>query len=477
MRFKGTIFLTLLLILLGVYLYLIELPSEKKKTDVLLQEGKLYNFELHEISRLTVRNPQGEMEIEYFPGHPASPWRIFHPIETIADQNAANELAMRLMNLKFSRLVEALPTELKDFGLDPAPYRVLITLNQTNTEILEIGGENLTGSDVYVRKGEGTSLYLVPAGIKELLNKDLTAWRQREIFPFASEDILEIQLTSPRGHLKLSKEKEDWRMESQSAEKEGGNTLTVRGNRGEIANLLGSIVNFRGSDFIDFKKNQWKENFGPPLMKLTLKVSKVEREAIFYKDGINPDLVYVLTNDFDPIFQITDADLRSIDQSFEIYRDRHLVALDFPEQIQTLKIKRPEGSFSLTKKEDRWWFTKDGVSNTPENGGSPREVKSERISQVLTNLYHLRLETFQDELKADTPETGLKNPQMTLHLQDKNGDSLGKMDFGRIEKDSIYGKSTGQPHPFLLKKSFLEQIPHEKDFFPAAEAGLEHPAS
>lgn len=467
MRFKGTLFLTLLLILLGVYLYLIELPGEEKKKEVLLREGKLYNFELHEISRLTVRSPQGEVEIEYFPAHPASPWRIFHPVETIADQVAANELATRLMNLKFSRLVEAKPEELKDFGLDPVPYRVLITLNQTNTEILEIGGENLTGSDVYVRKGEGTSLYLVPASIKELLNKDLTAWRQREIFPFASEDILEIQLTSPRGHLRLSKEKEDWRMETQRSEKEGGKTLKVRGNRGEIANLLGGIVNFRGGDFIDFKKNQWKQNFGPPLMKLTLKVSKVEREASFYKDGINPDLVYVVTNDFDPIFQITDADLKSIDQAFETYRDRHLVSLAFPEQIQTLKIKRPEGSFSLTKKEDRWWFTKDGVSNTSENGGSPREIKSERVSQVLTDLYHLRLETFKDEIDWDAPETGLKNPQMTLHLQDEKGASLGQMDFGRIEKESVYGKSTGQPYPFLLKKSFLEQIPREKDFFPA----------
>ncbi len=456
MRFKGTIFLTFLLILLGFYLYLVELPREQKEREIRFKEGKLYNFQLHEISRVTLNSPKGEVEFEYFPEHPKTPWRIFHPVETIANQSAANELGTRLMNLSFNRIVEAKPKELKDFGLDPPQYRVLITLNQTNTEILEIGDENLTGTDVYVRLGEGTSLYLVPAGIKQLLDKDLTAWRQTEIFPFASEDILEMTLSSDRGHLKFIRQAENWIMESRPSEKEGGLPLKVRGDRGEIANLLGSIVNFRGDNFIDFKKNQWKKNFGPPLLKLILKVSKLEKEGIFYKDGANPELVYVVTNDFDPIFQITDSDLSIMDQAFENYRDRHLVPLEYPNQIETVQIDKKQGAYVLSKKEGEWRLEKDGTSQkvTTEN----------EVSRLLTNLYHMQLDVFQDELNPDALETGLNPPQLSIHLRDKNGETLGRIDLGRQKNASVFGKSTAQPYPFLIPSSTLEQIPDAERF-------------
>ncbi len=453
MRFKGTIFLTLLLILLGFYLYGVEIPNAKKKQEILFKEGKLYNFQLHEISRITIRSPKGEVEFEYFPGHPSTPWRIFHPVETIANQNAAEEIATRIVGLKASRLVEAKPKELKEFGLDPAPYRILVTINQTDTEVIEIGDENLTGTDVYLRKGEGTSLYLVPSSIKTLLNKDLNEWRQREIFPFAPEDIFKIKISSPRGDLNLNKEEDHWVFESQPSEKEGGLPLKVRGNQGEIANLLGSLVNFRGDRFIDFKKNQWKSTFGPPLLKVFLQQHKVEREATFYKDQSNPDILYVVMSDFDPIFQISESDLESVDQPFNHYRDKRLLALDFPEQIASIVIKKPTESYTLTKKDGQWWII--------QGNEKPREAKAlNRISRLQTDLYHLQLDTFKDGMDSPSIETGLKNPQLSIFLKDQNGLTLGELDFGRIKEEMIFGKSTGQPHPFLLNKAFLKIIPH-----------------
>lgn len=462
MRFKGTIFLTFFLILLGFYLYMVELPGEKEKKEMIFKEGKLYQFEMHEISRLTLKSPSGEVEFEYFPEHPKTPWRIFHPVETIANQDAANAIATRLMNLRFNRLVEAKPGELKDFGLDPALYRVLITLNQSNTEILEIGTENLTGSDVYARLGEGTSLYLIASSIKQLLDKDLMAWRQREIFPFAPEDILEMRISSKRGDLKLTKEDGNWLMESKPSTTEGGIPLKTRGDRGEIANLLGSIVNFRGDDFIDFKKNQWKNNFGEPLMKLTLKVSKLEIEGFFYQDGINADKVYVVTKDFDPIFQITDADLKSIDQSFEAYRSRQLVSLEYPDQIEMVEIDRGETAYILSKKGGQWWLDK--------KKGPPVKVHSEKeISRLLTDLYHMQLQSFRDDLSVDVVETGLKHPNLSISLSDKDGQALGRIHFGKQTGESVFGKSTGQPQPFLVHSSLLKQIPDATVFLNAPE--------
>ncbi len=455
MRFKGTIFLTVLLIFLGFYLYYVEFPAEQKKQEEALKKAKLFSFGINEISRLNIKNAKGAVELEYFPDHKTAPWRIFLPVETIANKYAADDLALLLESLKASRLVEEQPSQLEQFGLDPPIYRVLITINQFDTLIVEVGDENLTGSDVYVKKGMGTSLYLVPAGIKKILDKDLKAWRRKEIFPSEPEEVQRIRISSSRGVLDLSKKTEGWSFMSNPSKKEGGKRLGTRGSLNEVANLLGSILNLRGEDFIDFGKESWKTQFGAPTMKITLRVNEVEREGFFYKDQAYPDEVFVVTSPFDPIYAISDSVFKSIDQPFNIYRDKHLIPLDFPDQIEAFTIERPTESFSLKKKEGKWML----------QGKNLQEVKETRtISRFLTDIYNLRLEKFRDDLSEGSPKTGLRNPEITIHLQGKDEKTLGRIDFGQIIEERVIGKSSGQTHLFSLKKEIAEQIPHKKDF-------------
>ncbi len=458
MRFKGTIFLTFFLILLGFYLYWVELPNEEKKQETFLNKGKLFHFQLNEISRITIRSPKGEVELEYFPGHPSSPWRIFHPVETIADQIRADELANLIIGLKASRLVEAKPKELHEFGLDPAPYRVLVTINQTDTEIIELGSENLTGSDVYLRKGMGTSLYLVPAGIKELLNKGLEDWRQKEIFPFSPEAILSIKMFSPTEQMVFKKSTEGWSIERRATEEKEGDSLKVRGDTGEIANLLGGLLNFRGERFIDLKKREWQNIFGPPLLTVALQVQKVEREATFYKDGINPEIVYAVTpNNLDPIFQISASDFQAIKPSFETYRNKQLFSLEFPGQIEKFVIDFPEKNYTLYLDNEKWMVQAAGQA--------PKEVINvNRVSHFQTDMYHLTLDTFKDDIDPDSSHGGLNPPQHHISLLGKNDIVLGKLHFGRRNGDQIIAKSSSQPYPFLLHQNKLNLIPSPNAF-------------
>lgn len=456
MRFKGTIFLTILLIFLGVYLYFVELPGDAKKKAAAIKKARLFSFEMSEITRVRIKSAKNELELEYFPDHPKNPWRIFDPVETVANERAGDEIASFLTDLKASRLVEEKPTNLKDFGLDPPFYTVIITLQKNDTEIVEVGGPNLTGSDVYVRIGEGTSLYLVRAGIKDILNKDLMGWRRQEIFPHQPQDISRIQLLSVNGLLSLHRDNQDWSMRIDRAMAEGPQIF--RADRNEVANLLGSIVSLRGENFIDHGKDALRASFAPPAMRITLQVSKVQREAAFYADKEKPDIVNIVTSPMEPIFQVSNKQLKTVQQAFEHYRDKALLSLSFPGEIERLEIRRPDESYTLEKKEGRWWIKVPGEE-------AAKEIENAvPISNFLSHLFNMRTEQFLDEVEPEAPETGFSTPQVTLQLEGRSGKDLGEIVFGKIKGDQVYVKSTLQPKPLSLKKEVLEKIPQKKAF-------------
>lgn len=458
MRFKATIVLSFVLVLLGAYLYFVEFPSEKKGAEEQLVAGKLFSFSTREITRIVIHRPEGVIDLEQFPEHPTTPWRIFNPVQTVANQQLGEALGALVTDIKASRLVEAKPADLVNFGLDPPRFTVIITLQKNNTEIIEIGDENLTGSDLYVRKGMGTGLYLVPAGIRKLLSKDLYAWRQREVFPYSSFDISGMRLESEKGMLELNQETEGWSMKVVRPGQRMDAAAHFRGDGTEIANLMGSLVNLRGTTFIDVNKKEKRSKLGPPLLKITVKVGKVEREAFFYRDDEDHGLIDVVTLfDFDPIFQLSEKELGTIEPPFDTYRDRRVVLLTFPEEIETLEIKRPDEAFVLKKTKGKWQI----------EGGNSAPLKEVReISRLLADLYNLKVASFEDTLDLASDQAGIQNPRLQLILKGKDDKSLGEIVFGKIEGEHVMASSSAQPFSFMLHKSILDRIPRKKDFSP-----------
>jgi len=461
-RFKATVVLSSVLILLGIYLLAIELPREEKQSAAKRASERLFSFSNLEITRIRIESQKGIFELEYFPEHPVFPWRIFMPVPTIANQDIASRLASELVRMGSSRLIAEDPSDLKDFGLDPPAYTVIITYNQTNTEVLEVGVENLTGSDVYVKQGLGTAVYLVPVGIKPFLDKDLSDWRLQEVFPAASYDIKKIQIQSSRGRLLVTRQGEGWSLEIEPPRESPRKPILGRGDSGEISNLLGSLINLRGDNFIDKQKEAVKQALGSPILSLKLGVSAVERDSAFYRTENDPGVVYVVTKDFAPIYQISEKRFQEIDQAFSIFRDKSVLALTTPEEIEEITIDRQGKLLHLQRKDGAWWL---------EAPSSKKVEAPGIISRLLTDLYNLRIDKFLDEIDHKSPRTGLNPPSVTLRLKGQSGISLGHVDFGKIEGDKIYVRSSQHAPVLFLDKRELDRLPGEADLFPPQGTG------
>lgn len=445
MRFKATIFLSLVLIALGGYLYFIEIPGEKKKQTAEFEERRLYSFSQTAITNLTLQMPNGaSIDFLYEPADPDNPWRITHPVEAIANEAAAAALASQLERLQASRMIEEKAEDLKEFGLDPPVYTVIVTLNRVDTEILEVGSENLTGNQVYVRKGVGTPVYLAPVSIKQTLNKELKEWRRQELFRFASTDVKRVQIESPGQQVEIAREGDDWRIKK---------PIQAKGDPNEISNLLGSLSSLRGDDFIDTRKADWLKGLGEPILKLILHVGALEYPAFFYKAPFEPDVVYAVTTPMAPIYKLSEREFRILEEPASSYRDKRVLDLSDPALIVQISIKRGGESIFLERKEGTWWMNQ---------GAAPKKAEAVGVNGLLFELNELRVDRFPEPAPAP-PKAGLSDPAWSIQLKGKEGKSIGEVSFGRIEGDQVYVQSSNQPGPVLLKKEEVDRAQKARD--------------
>lgn len=458
MRFKATILLSLVLIALGGYLYFVEIPGEKKKQEAEIEEKRLYGFSQTAVTHLSIQTRDG-MSIDFLhePADPDNPWRITHPVEAIANEAAASSLVSQVERLQASRMIEEKAEDLKEFGLDPPIYTVIVTLNRVDTEILEVGSENLTGSEVYVRKGAGTPVYLAPVSIKQAVNKDLKGWRRQELFRFASADVKRVQIESPRREIEINREGDGWRIMK---------PIQAKGDPNEISNLLGSLSSLRGDDFIDTRKADWLKGLGEPILKLTLLVGALEHPAVFYKAPFEPDAVYAVTTPAAPIYKLSEREFKILEEPPSSYRDRRVVDRVDPVLIEQISIEKGRESVLLERKEGEWWMKK---------GETPKKVDSTGINGLLFELNELRVDRFPEPAPPPA-KAGLSNPDWSVQLKGKEGKLLGQISFGRIEGDLAYLQSSNQPDPVLLKKEEVDRAQKARDEIKPSEVPVTPPA-
>src|ERR1044072_2587583 len=113
-RYWLTIVMTLLLASLGGYVYFVELPSERQKTETETAEKKILPFAERDITGLTVRSDSGEIVLS---GKDRS-WQITAPLRAEADARAVEGITRALVVGKVNRVVEEQGAALGAFGLE-----------------------------------------------------------------------------------------------------------------------------------------------------------------------------------------------------------------------------------------------------------------------------------------------------------------------------------------------------------------------
>jgi len=231
---------------------------EKKPAD--LRDRTILDFRGDAVKRLSLEGAKGSFALtqkgaEWFLERPR-PWR--------ADQAEVKGMLSTLRRMSAQDFLEGSLANLKKYGLDRPRLRVTVFEEEKDArhEIL-FGHRRQEKNQVYVALNPEGRVYTVPESVFKELDKDLLALRDKEVFPFARDQVVKLSIHRPGETLILVPgERGEWRVEAPKkakASKEG------------VAAYLAALSDLRANGFAsDDLKDTKRYGLQPPSLRITL---------------------------------------------------------------------------------------------------------------------------------------------------------------------------------------------------------------
>ncbi len=446
MRFKGTILLAVIALLMGAYLLYVELPREAKKGEEEEKSKRVFSFSESNVTGLIFQYPEVEVELERHPegNLPGGNWEMIRPLEVRANDSLAGNIASVLERLTYSRVVEEVE-DLKPYGLDPPEFAVIAILNGVDRERLLVGGATPKGTEVYIQKDGEARVLLTDAFNKETLRRTVNDLRKREVLTFSRGDVKRIDLESlgpKEERVAVSREGSDWKVKGAG----GPAALSdFPADSSTVNSFLAALSDLRAEDFVDREKEKKRKALGKPTLVVNLRIGEVNQRVEFFSPKQEPGVLYVATSRLeDPIFKLKRSDLLALSKRPVDFRDRLAVHFDSTD-VDEVEVERSGTERYILKRAGGEW--------TIETKGEKKKMEGPTVSRFLSDTQFLRIEEFVDQAPP-AEKIGLSPPQTKIVIRSTEKKREVTLTLGKEEGDRIWAASSQQPGTFKIKKGF-----------------------
>ena len=423
---------------------------EKKAEE--FRDRKLTDLITAKVSRVVLKTPAGEMELEKKGDH----WEIMKPLRARGDDQKIGDLIAQVTTARIQQFVADDHGDLHPYGL--AEPRGTITLfgqddksaGRTDSsrgdqgQMLQIGGPasatEKEKEQVYVRSAARGFVYTLPKKIEEMLNTKPNDVRDRHLIRFDTNILDRITIESAgKGKTVLARKGEEWTIVSRN---------NAPADSGEALRLIEMLKNEQVTKFVeDVASNLPKYGLDKPQLQITLS-SFASGNTAETKAGEQPiatiafgkidgDNVYARLGD-EPF--IVAARRKLLD---EIHGDplewQDLSIFKFkPEQIHRLSVTT-NGEQSLVRDaNNEWTWTK---------GSEPiNQVNLQSLLNTLSNLRAVRW------IGSTVPQHGLDKPQIVITFTTSPDDKAShKLTVGAPTGDGMwFGKVDEREGTFVV---------------------------
>ena len=410
----NTLWLILILVALGLYLALVEVPTAKKEDEKETRSKKVFHFVVEDVEAFELITPSGTIKVQRNPKN--SRWNIVHPLAIKGEDGVINQLLLSLEEAQITRVVEEDPKSLADFGLKDPTFKMVLEFKTGETKTLLMGDSSPIGHDAYLKLADEKRV-LLSLLTKNQVNLPLNELRNSLLFDFAPRNITAMKLKYGKETQRIIKEGEHWKLTA---------PVNAQGDADEISNFLNSIRSERIETFIsETPKNLASFGLESPSIVLNLKAEKAKQTWLlkvgkshdkdsYYAQRGQPKNIVTISKSL--VETLSKNPLSFMEKSLITFKDEDVTAIENRDGKKTVHMVRN------SKNKGQWEFENQG------NG----TVDSATVNTLLLDLQEARIDKFAPSKKLKP--FGLDTPRKELVIFKKDG-SKTTLRLGNSDKD------------------------------------------
>ncbi len=419
----------------AAFMYYDKRKASEKPAPEAPVAAKIFSVDAQHIQSLTFKPRDGEA---FTCRRESGKWTISDPHPLAVDQANFSGILNSLTTATADAVIDAHPTSLKDYGLDPPDFELDVTTDaKPQTFTLLLGDDTPTSGGFYAQASGNPQVITLASYLKTSLEKKMFDVRDRRALTLDADQLQKIGVQYKGTSWTLEKNPEGvWDLNMPPP---------VRADRftvdGLVSQLRGLTMQTIASE--DKKKNG-DYGFSSPELQLQLTssqgtqnivVGKKDKDSDRYfatNSGLEP--VFTLSSDFVTQFKKTPADLREKDLfSYSSFDVKHV------------EVDTPKGHFVFDQQGGKW----------KQTAPKAKDVTSEKMDTFLTDLRDLRVDSFPKA--GSLADFGLANPpyRFSVRFGDKNTTETLE---AAASGDHVYVRRSTDPLPGEISKSALEGV-------------------
>lgn len=444
-RYLLTIVMAVLLAGLGGYVYWVELPTERTKTETEATEKRLLPFTEREITGVTVHSESGDIVLISKDGV----WHITAPLQTAADTRVVQSMLRALALGKITRVVEEQATALAPFGLDKPSMTLTLTAD-SQQETVSIGDSGPISSTLYAMRASDKKILLTDLSTKDFLNKSLLSFRKKEVLPVDSNQAERVRLTYPKTEIVL------YRTEDKDHKKKWSIRYPIEApaDQPEVRTLLMKLDDLKALAFIDpgAQRDEQLKKLTKPDIKIMVYAGGVDHTVKLYQPDPSSGEAFAVTTPDAPIYRINPVILKELTRELFTLQDKRLLGMD-GENVAMLEVKTREEHYTLIR-QNNTWVMEDAPQAT---------LDQEKVALFVSRVVDLPAEIRIVKQAGPLAPYGLTSPTAEFTATGKDGKATGRLVLGTRTGGLVYAMGRGLPGVFQARSDLLTQIPSKHD--------------
>ena len=348
-------------------------------------------------------------------------WQLVEPSKAPADDMEMTSITSSLAGLEMQRVVDANPSDVKKYGLDPARISVSFrSKGQKDPRRIEFGEKTPTGGDLYARVAGDKRVFLVSSYLDATFNKTPFALRDKVILKVDRQQADGLELTEGATNIQLVKKGSDWMIVKPLAARADFAVVESSLERIGSAQMV-AITEENGTNLAKYGLDKPTATIVVAMgsSRATLLLGKTENAVVYAKDASRP-MVFTV-----PPTLKTDV----IKPVGEFRRKDVFDARAFT----TTHIELKRGSETIVLDKSKGKDEKDVWKN-----GAGKEIETQKAEDLINRVTGLRASSFEEQAHAS-----LKMPALVVTV--RTSDNKTEMvTFGRTATD-VYAARSDEP--------------------------------